>query len=84
MAAPKNLTAEERRLRAKVAAHARHSRRGDDSVTAAELAPYELEVDPLGVLPADERCRRARHAMKAAFYRREFEALKAARRAVAG
>ncbi|HXF72506.1 MAG TPA: hypothetical protein VNO79_07860 [Actinomycetota bacterium] len=67
------LTPEERQLRARIAAHARWSRRDshEDLAPAREafLERFRREVDPEGVLPPGERERRAQHALKAHMYR---------------
>lgn len=61
------LTPAERRLRAKIAAHALHASGGTNvrPAHAAFLAKFEREVDPDGSLPPDERERRAKHALAA-------------------
>ena len=53
-------------LRARAAAHALHAQGGTSTKagTRAFLARFEKQVDPDGVLPVDERTRRARHALK--------------------
>ena len=62
-----SLTATERSLRARVAAHAMHAQGGTSTKagTAAFLARFDKAVDPTGSLPPDERARRAEHALKA-------------------
>lgn len=59
----------QRRIRARIAAHAMHARHDSRITTAparaAFLARFEREVDPEGILPPDERARRARHALSA-------------------
>ena len=60
------LTPEQRRLRARAAAHALHAQGGTSTAagTAAFLARFEKQVDPENVLPPDERARRAEHARR--------------------
>lgn len=60
------MTAQERRLRAQIAAHTRWAKE-DPAVNAARgqaglVARFEREVDPHGVLPVAERYRRAENA----------------------
>lgn len=61
------LSRSERALRARAAAHALHAQGGTSTKagTAAFLARFDKQVDPEGVLPAEERTRRARHALRA-------------------
>ncbi len=74
----------ERALRARLAAHSLHAQVADP---AAHTAParrvfmdrFEREVDPEGVLPAEERLRRAEHARKAYFLRLALASAKARR-----
>ena len=65
--------ASERALRGRIGAHLLHathdSRRLTARARAAFLASFERQVDPDGVLPADERRRRAAHARAAYFAR---------------
>lgn len=65
----KALTAEQRTLRARAAAYAKHARTdGRTATTAARegfLRRFLNEVDPDGVLPEPERHRRALLARKA-------------------
>ena len=65
------MTPAERTLRAKIGAFSLHSQRDSRELTraarAAFLARFEVEVDPDGVLPAEERQRRATAARKAYF-----------------
>ncbi len=67
------LSAEQRRLRAKLAGHAKHSKHDPrESVRPAReafLERFRRAVDPEGILPPEERERRARHALKAHMYR---------------
>ena len=66
----RRMSAEERELRARLAAHAMHARNDSRAVTAnarrAFLDRFEREVDPDGVLPVAERLRRAEHAKQGA------------------
>lgn len=64
---PHTLTPAQRTLRARAAAYALHAQGGTNTTpaTAANLARFEREVDPDGVLPPDERARRAAFARKA-------------------
>lgn len=63
------LTPQQRSLRARMAAHAMHSKHDSRETSAAGrnafLARFEHEVDPDGVLSPIERKRRAEHALKA-------------------
>lgn len=63
------LTPAQRVLRARMGAHAQHAKHDPHETTAAArsafLARFEREVDPDGILPPDERARRAEHALKA-------------------
>jgi hypothetical protein len=64
------LTPEERRLRARAAAHARWSRPGArerqrESIRAARLRHHERLVDPEGVLDEVERVLLAEHSLRA-------------------
>lgn len=61
------LTAEQRRLRARIAAFALHAQGGTSTRagTAKFLSRFEHEVDPAGTLPIQERMRRAALARKA-------------------
>lgn len=84
MAASKNLTPEERSLRARVAAHVAHSRNDPKATTAkareAFLSSFERQVDPDGVLDPAERARRAEHARSAHFARLALASSKARRK----
>lgn len=64
-----NLSPEQRSLHASLAAHALHAKYDSREVTAPArkgfMARFEREVDPEGLLPVQERARRAEHAMKA-------------------
>jgi hypothetical protein len=66
--------ADDRVLRARMAAHLLHARIRDAAAhtapaRAAFLSRFEREVDPDGVLEPQERARRAEHAKKAYFIR---------------
>ena len=65
------LTPEQRTIRARVGAYALHAQGGTSTKagTAAFMARFERQVDPDGVLPPDERVRRAAYARKAYFTR---------------
>ena len=80
----------ERHLAASIAAHESWANTPDRAARtaparAALLARFEAEVDPSGVLPADERARRAEHKRKAYFQRLALKSAQArrARRVVA-
>lgn len=62
------MTPDERRLRARIAAHARWKtcpdrRAATAPARAAFMDKFEIEVDPDGVLDFEERQIRARHAL---------------------
>lgn len=63
------LTPDQRILRARIGAYALHAKHDARETTrkarVAFLRRFELEVDPNGTLPAPERERRARAALKA-------------------
>ena len=63
------MTPTERTLRARIAAFALHSQGGTNTKPArlAFMARFEVEVDPDGTLPPEERSRRAHLARKAHF-----------------
>ncbi|MDI3402494.1 hypothetical protein [Streptomyces cavernicola] len=68
------MTPEQHRMRAQIAAHTLWANCNDPSAHTeparrAFLERFEREVDPDGVLTADERLRRAEHARKAHFKR---------------
>jgi hypothetical protein len=70
----KKLTPTQRSLRARVAAHASWANTSDRTARTAAARKaawgrFEREVDPDGVLPADERALRAANARKAHFAR---------------
>lgn len=77
------LTPAERILRAKLAAHTRWANtdpvEGTAKARAAFLDGFEVEVDPEGVLPIEERQRRAAHARKAYFARLSLKSSQARR-----
>lgn len=80
-----SLTASERALRARIAAHTLHARVADPSAHTAParrafLDRFDREVDPDGVLPENERHRRAEHARKAYFARLALASARARRR----
>jgi hypothetical protein len=75
----------DRSLIARLAAHESWARTTDPSVRTeparrAVLDRFEREVDPDGVLPPDERARRAAHARKACFTRLALRSAQARRR----
>lgn len=78
------LNRSERKLRARIAAHALHAQRDPRETTAKArgifVARFAHEVDPDGTLPAAERERRAEHARKAYFARLALKSAKARRR----
>lgn len=63
------LTAQERSLRARIAAHSLHASRDSRELTRPARKAFEdrfeAQVDPEGVLSPEERRRRAGHAMRA-------------------
>jgi hypothetical protein len=68
------LTPEQRALRSKIAAHVQWSKEPDPTARTAKarktfLDRFEREADPDGVLPPEERTRRAEHLRKAHFAR---------------
>jgi hypothetical protein len=73
----------ERSLRARMAAHAMHARNDPAETTAkaraAFLDRFEREADPDGVLPPEERRRRAAHLRSAHFTRLALASAKARR-----
>jgi hypothetical protein len=67
MASRRDLTRQQRSRRARIAAHASWAATDDRTArtaagTEAFLARFERQVDPDGVLPADQRAEMARHA----------------------
>jgi hypothetical protein len=79
-----SLNAHDRALAARIAAHALHARGGTNTGPArrAFLDRFEREVDPDGVLPAEERARRAGHAKQAYFTRLSLKSAQARRKKV--
>jgi hypothetical protein len=79
------LTAEQRVLRARLAAHALHAKAEGSAHTAPARAKFlerfEREVDPDGILPPEERQRRAEHALKAHMTRLALASSKARKKA---
>jgi len=67
------LTADERRLRAQLAAHAAHAKHGGRHMTRKARAAFDQrfldEVDPDRELSQEDRERRAAHARRAYFHR---------------
>lgn len=61
------MTPAERSLRARIAAHHLHAQGKTNTVAArkAALDRFEKQVDPEGLLPEEERQRRAQHALRA-------------------
>ena len=74
----------ERSLRGRIGAYSLHAAYDSRELTAparkAFLSRFELEVDPEGELPAQERERRAGHARKAYFTRLALASVKARRK----
>lgn len=83
----KKLTREQRRVRARLAAHASWANTEDRSARtaparAAALARFEVQVDPDRLLPTAERERRAQHARRAYFLSLAMRSSQARRRGV--
>lgn len=83
------LTPTERKLRAKLAAHASHAATADPAARAAKgaaglLARFEREVDPDGHLDALDRRRRAEHLLKAHMARLALKSARARRKLAGG
>ncbi|HUP17436.1 MAG TPA: hypothetical protein VM848_15455 [Acidimicrobiia bacterium] len=81
---PPDLTPEERRLRARMASHAKWAQVRDPAAATtparkAFMRRFEIEVDPNGVLPPEERARRAEHALKSHMARLALKSSKARR-----
>ncbi len=79
----------ERSLAAQIAAHTSWSRTADRSARtaparAAQLARFDREVDPAGVLSPAERAIRAEHARKAYYARLALQSAKVRRSRTAG
>ncbi|MCX4094841.1 hypothetical protein [Nocardia sp. alder85J] len=75
----------ERALQARIAAHTSWANTPDRTARTAKaraalLSKFERDVDPEGVLPSDERARRAEHARKAHFTRLALRSAQARRR----
>jgi hypothetical protein len=88
MARYESISPAERSLRARLAAYAQHGHRDPHEATAkaraAFLAKFEREADPEGVLPPEERRRRAESLRRAHFARLALASVKARRRAKGG
>lgn len=86
--AANRLTPQQASLSARLAAHSLHARVEGRAHTAparaAFLNRFEREVDPDGVLPVEERERRAEHARKAYFSRLALASSKARAARAAG
>jgi hypothetical protein len=84
----RRMSAEERERHARLAAHAMHARNDSRAVTAnarrAFLDRFEHQVDPDGVLPVAERCRRAEHAKREHMLRLALRSAQVRRRRAAG
>lgn len=81
---PVDLTPDERRLRAQIAANARWSKPGaretqSDKIRRARLTHYEHRVDPDGVLEPAPRCQLAENALQADMQRLALASSKARR-----
>jgi hypothetical protein len=78
----------ERSLRARLAAHALYGKRDPREITAkaraAFLSKFEREADPEGILPPEERRRRAESLRRAHFTRLALASVKARRKAKGG
>jgi len=78
----------ERSLRARLAAYALHGQRDPREITAkaraAFLAKFEQQADPEGVLPLEERRRRAESLRRAHFARLALASVKARKRVKGG
>lgn len=81
------LTPSERTMRARLAAHTLHARRDPKETTRpardAFMARFENEVDPEGILPAEERQRRAESLRRAYFTKLALKSAQARRKASA-
>lgn len=83
-----SLSPAERRLQARLAAHESWARTSDPTSRTAParqafLARFEAEVDPDGVLPVEERRRRAEHARRAYYTRLALASVRARRKGAA-
>ena len=79
----------ERALIASLAAHMKWAKESDRSAATAAARQafrdrFEREADPDGVLPPDERARRAEHLRKAFYTRLALKSVQARRRAAGG
>lgn len=79
-------TPEERNLAAQIAAHESWAKTTDRAARtaparAALQARFERQVDPDGVLPIEERARRAEHARRAYYLRLSLKAKESRRKA---
>lgn len=90
MPKPSKLTAKERSLRARIAAHEMHAQHDAKATTAKaiasgpqSLAYWERHVDPSRELDVRERRRRAEHARSAHFARLQLASSRARREAAA-
>jgi hypothetical protein len=85
---PLSISPDERSLRGRIGAYALHSKYDSREITraarAAYLAKWTREVDPEGVLPEDERDRRAVNALKAHMARLALKSAQARRARKAG
>lgn len=82
---PRQATANERTLQARMSAHESWARTENPSertapARAAFVAKFEREVDPEGVLDPAERARRADHARRAFYARLALKSAQARRR----
>lgn len=79
------LTPEQRSMRARIAAHAKHAKTDPHEATAKARAAFEArferEADPDGVLDPAERARRAAHLQSQHMARLAFASSKARRKA---
>ncbi|AYF78010.1 hypothetical protein D7D52_34050 [Nocardia yunnanensis] len=78
-------TPNDRVLQARIAAHASWAKTDDRAARTAKArkameSKFEKQVDPGGVLPPDERARRAEHARKAHYTRLALKSAQARRR----
>ncbi|MFJ9365426.1 hypothetical protein ACIRRA_13540 [Nocardia sp. NPDC101769] len=78
-------TPNDRVLQARIAAHASWAKTDDRAARTAKArkameSKFEKQVDPDGVLPPDERARRAEHARKAHYTRLALKSAQARRR----
>jgi hypothetical protein len=80
------LSPNERTLRARLAAHALHSKHGGREITAAARARFLLrfidQVDPNRELPEAERLRRAEHARRSYMAKLALKSARARRKKV--